>query len=195
VDIWMQVDAVRLPEALQAQADEVEALYQFELLARPRGKRWYLSRRTAEEDSPACRTHAQLTRQQASGGNLVYLSTAFLANRAKVSQQDRSLAYAMDLAVRVPDYQLRKRFWPDQHFEGSHLLRDGLLISLEPPLQPGGEWRILHSWESQHVGQATQALSYQALADGGLRLELPLPSAGLTPGLDGKVVLIVSAWR
>ena len=34
------------------QQPQVQALYQFELLARPRGKRWYLSRRVAEEDSP-----------------------------------------------------------------------------------------------------------------------------------------------
>ena len=195
VDIWMQVDEVRLPEKLQDQAAEVEALYQFELLARPRGKRWFLSRRTAEEDSPACRTHEQLTRQQASGGNLVYLSTAFLANRAKVSQQDRTLAYAMDLAVRVPDYQVRKRFWPDQHFEGSHLFRDSLLVSLEPPINEGGDWRILHSWESQRVGQATQALSYEAIKGGAIKVEVDLPAGNTRPGISGKALLIVSAWN
>lgn len=195
VDIWLQVDEVRLPEALEAQAAEVEALYQFELLARPRGKRWFLSRRTAEEDSPACRTHQQLTRQQDTGGNLIYLSTVFLANRAKVSTQDRTLAYAMDLGVRVPDYQINKRFWPDQHFEGSHLFRDSLLISLEPPINEGGDWQIKHNWESERVGVATRALSYETVKGGALQIEVALPAGHSKPGVSGKVLLIVSAWN
>src|SRR6185436_20153738 len=61
VDIWLDISEVRLPQALEAKADQVDALYQFELLAAPRGKRWFLTRRVAEEDSPACRTHRQLT--------------------------------------------------------------------------------------------------------------------------------------
>ena len=194
VDIWMQVDAVRLPAKIEHEP-KVEALYQFELLARPRGKRWFLSRRVAEEDSPACRTHAQLTTQQATGGNMVYLSSVFLANRAKVSQADRTLAYAMDLGVRVPDYQVDKRFWPDQHFEGSHLFRDSLLISMEPPLAEGGDWRILHNWESERVGVATEALSYEQVKGGAIKLEVALPSGDAKPGVSGKVLLIVSAWN
>jgi hypothetical protein len=203
VDIWLEVAEVRLPEKIEAK-DDVQALYQFELMARPRGKRWFLSRRVTEEDSPACRTHQQLTTQQATGGNLVYLSTAFLANRAKVvkidpnkpmAQQDRTLAYAMDIGVRVPDYQVNQRFWPDQHFEGSHLFRDSLLISLEPPLDEGGDWQILHSWESQRIGVATKKLSYEAVKGGGIRIEVDLPAGAAKPGISGKVVLIVSAWN
>jgi hypothetical protein len=36
---------IRLPKALEAKADKIDALYQFEVLAAPRGKRWFLSRR------------------------------------------------------------------------------------------------------------------------------------------------------
>ncbi|MDM4768210.1 hypothetical protein [Pelomonas sp. SE-A7] len=193
VDLWVQVDEVRLPAALEDQA-EVQALYQFELLARPRGKRWYLSRRTSEEDSPACRSHQELLRKD-SAGNLVYLSTVFLSNRSKVSNADRTLAYAMDVAVRVPDYLIEKRFWPDQHFEGSHLFRDSLQISLEPPAAAGGEWGVKHGWESQQVGQATRKLSYTQVKGGGIRIEVPLPKSQRKPGLDGRIVLMVSAWN
>ena len=56
--IWLEVDAVQLPAAIVGK--QVDALYQFELLAAPRGKRWYLTRRQAEEDSVACRSHRQL---------------------------------------------------------------------------------------------------------------------------------------
>ncbi len=194
VDIWIEVDEVRLPAAIERER-KVQALYQFELLARPRGKRWYLSRRVAEEDSPACRNHQQLTEQREQGGHLVYLSSVFLANRAKVSHQDRTLAYAMDLSVRVPDYQVDQRFWPDQHFEGSHLFRDSLLISLEPPLKAGGDWQIKSSWESQRVGLATEALSYEAVKGGMIQIRIPLPSSNLKPGIAGQLLLLVSAWN
>jgi len=194
VDLWVTVDEVRLPEKIEKES-KVEALYQFELMARPRGKRWYLSRRSAEEDSPACRSHAQLTTQAGKGGNLIYLSTVFLANKAKVSQSDRTLAYAMDVAVRVPDYVIDRKFWANQHFEGSHLFRDSLMISLEPPINEGGDWRILHSWESERIGVANEALSYDRVKGGAIRIEVPLPAGASKPGISGKVLLIVSAWN
>lgn len=194
VDLWLTVDEVRLPAKIEKEPD-VQALYQFELMARPRGKRWFLSRRTAEEDSPACRSHAQLSTQAGQGGNLVYLSTVFLANKAKVTQSDRSLAYAMDVAVRVPDYVIDRKFWANQHFEGSHLFRDSLMISLEPPLEEGGDWKIMHSWESDHIGIATEALSYDRVKGGAIRIEVPLPASTAKPGIAGKVLLIVSAWN
>jgi len=194
VDLWLVVDEVRLPEKIEQEA-QVEALYQFELMARPRGKRWFLSRRTAEEDSPACRSHAQLSNQAGNGSNFVYLSTVFLANKAKVSQADRTLAYAMDVSVLVPDYVVNDKFWEKQHFEGSHLFRDSLLISLEPPLNEGGDWNILSSWESQTIGVATEPLSYAKVKGGGIRIEVPLPASATKPGIAGKILLIVSGWN
>ena len=96
VDIWLDISEVRLPQALEAIADKVDALYQFEsLLAAPRGKRWFLSRRIAEEDSPARRTHRQLAAPSDPTDASLYMSTVFLANRARVNQNRPSLAYAM----------------------------------------------------------------------------------------------------
>ena len=194
VDLWIQVDEVRLPEKLEKEA-EVRALYQFELMACARGKRWFLSRRVAEEDSPACRSHEQLTTQQSTGGNMVYLSSVFLANGAKVSQADRSLTYAMDLKIQVPDYEVNKRFWPDQHFEGSHLFRNSLAISLTPPEKEGGKWQVMHSWESDQLGQTSLEIQPEALAHGEIKISVDLPSGNAKPGLSGKVLLIVSAWN
>lgn len=197
VEIWLEVDGVRLPAELEgAAADEVDALYQFELLARPRGKRWQLSRRVAEEDSPACRTHKQLTSVDA-GARLVYLSTVFLANRARISTNpdDRTLSYSMDLRVRVPDYERNRAFWPNQHYEGSYLFRDSLIVTLEPPPAEGGAWTVKYGWESSQVGIATQTQDYEALQGGAMRIEVPFGTASARPGLSGKVVLVASAWN
>jgi len=195
VDLWLEVAEVRLPKEIEN--DKVDALYQFELLARPRGKRWVLSRRVAEEDSPACRTHKQLTAEGDTGSRHVYLSTVFLANRAKVSKNpdDRTLSYSMDVRVRVPDYEKDNAFWPNQHYEGSYLFRDSLIVTLTPPLVAGGDWSVQYGWESNQVGLATQALGYQTLQGNKLRLEVDLPAAPTKPGIAGKVVLIASAWN
>ena len=193
VDLWLEVEEVRLP--LEIENDEVDALYQFELEARARGKRWLLSRRISEEDSPACRSHKQLTTQGAAGARNVYLSTVFLANSAKVSTTDRTLSYAMDVAVRVPDYEKKNTFWANQHYEGSYLFRDSLIVTLTPPEKPGEAWRVDHGWQSQSVGLASQTLTDTALETDKLRLEVALPASSKKPGIAGKVVLIASAWN
>jgi hypothetical protein len=194
VDLWLQIDQVALPSELEGR--NVDALYQFELLARARGKRWYLSRRLAEEDSPACRTHRQLSDPNASpGANRIYLSSVFLANSAKVSQADRTLAYSMDVRVRVPDYEVDRAFWPNQHYEGSYLFRDSLVVSLEPPAADGGPWQVKYSWESKNVGEACIELPYRRLEDDKLQLEVPFGSGDSKPGIGGQVLLIASAWN
>ncbi|WP_119355286.1 esterase/lipase family protein [Azohydromonas sediminis] len=192
VDIWVDVDEVRLPKALQRK--KVEALYQFELLAGPRGKRWYLTRRVAEEDSPACRTHAQLAGGTRPGDRNVYLSTVFLANRARVNPERASLAYAMTLGVRVPDYQVDQRFWADEHYEGGYLFRDTAIIEMVPPAQPGHDWVVNHGWQSETATRARHALSYDQLKSGQIQFTIPFDS-GADPGIAGHIRLVAQAWN
>lgn len=194
VDIGLQVASVSLPVELEGK--NVEALYQFELTAGPRGKRWLLSRRVAEEDSPACRTHAQLAAvdDPDPNGKKIYLSTVFLANRARVNQADPSMAYSMDIGVRVPDYQVDKKFWPDQHFEGAYLFRDALIVKMVPPPAIGGEWIINYGWQSQTAGAATKPLAYKSLTKDKFELRVPFASTA-KPGISGEVVITASAWN
>lgn len=191
VDIWLEIDKVTVPPQLKN--EKVEALYQFELLAGPRGKRWYLSRRVAEEDSPACRTHAQLTNEADKSGRFIYLSTVFLANRARVNQGRPSLAYAMNIGIRTPDYQVDKIFWPNQHYEGSYLFRDTAILEMVPP-SASGDWEVKYGWQSESDGQATRNLTYTGLSHGKLRLLIPFASK-TEPGMTGNIHLIASAWN
>jgi pimeloyl-ACP methyl ester carboxylesterase len=206
VDIWIEVERVDLPAGLEGQ--KVEALYQFELLARPRGKRWALSRRMAEEDSPACRTHSQLVDPGATASRWVYLSTVFLANRAKISNDktDRTLSYAMDLGVRVPDYEVDKKFWPNQHYEGSYLFKDQLTLVMTPPADdaPAAEalkWRLDWGWLSQgttsaaNTGHSLVTTHADMVGAGRLQVKVPFRSPATQPAIRGQVVLQASAWN
>ena len=195
VDIWLSIDSVTLPPDLEGKA--VEALYQFELQAGPRGRRWFLTRRVAEEDSSACRTHQDLVNPATPGAKLVYLSTVFLANRSRVNQEIPSLAYSMNLGARVPDYQVNKTFWPDQHFEGAYLFQDSLVVEMVAPTTPDGAWDINYGWQSKGVGRANRKLPYTELAAGKLQLMVPFASAPASakPGIAGNVLLTASSWN
>ena len=192
IDIWVDIDSVKLPAAIAKK--DVNALYQFEVLAAPRGKRWYLTRRVAEEDSVACRTHQQLNDPEQKTARHIYLSTVFLENRARVNVQRASLAYGMTFGVRVPDYEVEKKFWADGHYEGGYLFRDNLVIEMTPPQIAGEQWQVRFDWQSQVVGQATQSLTYKALKNGKLQMLVPFGEKK-APGIEGKLRFLVSAWN
>ncbi len=192
VDIWADIDAVQLPPDIQGKP--VNALYQFELLASPRGKRWYLSRRMAEEDSVACRSHQDLIDPANKDARSIYLSTVFLANRARVNPVRPSLAYGMTLGVRVPDYEVERKFWPDGHYEGGYLFRDTVVVEMVPPQTADEDWTASFGWQSDGVGRATESLAYKTLKTGKRVMTIPFGNNS-APGISGRVRFVVSAWN
>lgn len=198
IDIWLDVDAITLPapvQAAQADGKEVNALYQFEVLASPRGKLWYLSRRVSEEDSVACLSHqdwvaASKKKQSAS----LYLSSLFLSKRARVNTARPSLAYSLTLGVRVPDYEIERKLWVNQHYEGGYLFRDSVVIELVPPQMDDGDWIVNYDWQSDNLGQAATPVPAKALKKG--KLELPIAfESTTTPGIKGQLRFIASEWN
>jgi hypothetical protein len=201
VDMWLDIEDIRLPPAVDAEFQKgrkIDALYQVELLASPRGKLWYLSRRMAEEDSVACFTHANWQNEK-----FQYLSTAFLANRARVNPKRRSLSYSMTLGVRVPDYEIEKKLWINEHYEGGYLFRNAIVLEMTPPKIPGGIWKISYAWQDTGVSLANVEVLPQQLADGDISISIPFNSsseanpvdAPTTPGIKGNIRFVISAWR
>lgn len=192
VDVWVDVEEIRLPEDVQKEASagkDVNALYQFELLASPRGMLWYLTRRVAEEDSVACLSHKDAAQRRS-----LYLSTLFLGNRWRVNQNRKSVAYSLTLGVRVPDYEVDRRLWPDRHYEGGYLFRDAVVVEMIPPAQAGGNWQVNYDWQRDNLGQAGTPLSPQALQRGKVELNIPFDN-GRAPGIRGRLRLVASAWN
>jgi hypothetical protein len=96
--------------------------------------------------------------------------------------------------VRVPDYQVEKVFWPDQHYEGGYLFRDTAIVEMVPPSAAGGDWSLKYSWQSDSIGVAATEMSYRRLKEGKVQVQIPFDSGG-KPGISGKVRLVIGAWN
>jgi hypothetical protein len=196
VDIWVDVEEIRLPVQVQAAADagrKVNALYQFEVLASPRGKLWFLTRRTSEEDSVACLTHEEWTSAPKKNGSQ-YVSTVFLANRARVNKNRPSLAYSLALGVRVPDYEIDRQLWINEHYEGGYLFRNSIIVEMVPPAASGDKWLVNYAWQNQGSSAADTAIDARSLKAGKVDVRVPFDSA-TTPGIRGMLRFVVSAWN
>jgi hypothetical protein len=195
VDIWVDLDDIRLPEEVQAASDagkKVNALYQIEVQASTRGKLWSLTRRVVEEDSVACLTHEEWAKAPKKHSEQ-YVSTVFLANRARVNPRRRSLAYSLQLGIRVPDYEIDRTLWFDKHYEGGYLFRNGLIVELTPPRVEGGKWKVQYAWQDQGFASAHTDISASEIKGGKMEVSIPFDSK-TTPGITGQVRFVVSAW-
>jgi hypothetical protein len=196
VDVWLDLKEIRLPHEVQkkvAAGQRVNALYQFEVLASPRGKLWYLTRRTAEEDSVACLTHEEWTTDPEKNGSL-YLSTVFLANRSRVNKNRKSLAYSLTLGVRVPDYEVDRKLWIDEHYEGGHLFRDSVVLEMFEPEAEGAKWKVTAAWQEQGTNLADQEIDAEAIRLGEVAVPIEFDSK-TTPGVSGQLRFVVSTWN
>lgn len=196
VDVWVDVEEIRLPKEVQAAADagrKVNALYQFEVLAAPRGKLWYLTRRTAEEDSVACLSHEEWMAARKKNGPQ-YVSTVFLANRARVNKQRRSLAYSLTLGVRVPDYEIDRKLWINEHYEGGYLFRNAIVLEMVPPAVKGEKWQVNYAWQDQALRPADTDIAAKTIKGGRVEVRIPFDSA-TQPGMRGWLRFVVSAWN
>ncbi|MFT7721331.1 MAG: hypothetical protein QM788_00605 [Roseateles sp.] len=204
VDLWLEIDDIRLPDAVQKAADAgraVNALYQIELLASPRGKLWSLTRRTAEEDSVACVAHADWQNDRSQ-----YLSTVFLANWGRVNKRRRSLAYGMTVGVRAPDYEIERRLWLNEHFEGGYLFRNALILEMVPPADGSGSdaWKVKYAWQDAGVAMADTEITPTQLQAGRIEVSVPFDSGTLGangklrpthPGIRGRLRFVIEGWN
>ncbi|MNX27012.1 hypothetical protein D3C86_570940 [compost metagenome] len=154
VDLWLDIESATLPADVLKQETvhrrRVDAIYQIELVASPRGKPWALSRRKAEEDSPACRTYQEIRNNAC---DPVHLSTVFLMSTQRVNQSRPGVSYAVTIGVKAPDYEVDRSFWKDGHYEGVSIFRDSLVVTLYDPTdhtellgQPTKEWLLEYYW-------------------------------------------------
>ena len=196
VDLWVDVEEIRLPEEIQKAMNDgrkINALYQFEVLASPRAKLWNLTRRVAEEDSVACLTHEEWSTAPEKNGSL-YVSSVFLANRARVNKNRRSLAYSMALGVRVPDYEIDRKLWVNEHYEGGYLFRNSIVLEMVPPEAQGVNWKVQYAWQNQGTSAANKDIDANGIDAGKLEVRVPFDSETV-PGIRGNLRFVVTRWN
>jgi len=194
IDIWLDLDTLELPAKVVAAAAgrEVDALYQFELLASPRGKLWYLTRRVSEEDSVACLRYQDWT---PGTSRQFYLSSTFLSKTARVNKDRPSIGYSATVGIKVPDFEIARQLWVDEHFEGGYVFRDSLVLEAFFPEDGGdGSWRITSKWQSSAEPPAEFRVDLAKAPDG--RVEVPaILKSGTQGTVEGRLRFVLSSWN
>jgi hypothetical protein len=155
-DGYLDVDELTLPPAVQKEKDagkEVRASYLFEVAVSIRGKPWQLHRRTMNENSAIFRKFDDLFPKKSKTGERVpdrkaspMLFNVFLDMGQ--SQTGKTLAFAADLCVRVPEYEVDGVLFFKNHFEGGYLFRDMVILEATPPTTEKGVWKVEYRFAS-----------------------------------------------
>jgi hypothetical protein len=205
-DGWLDVNDVSLPDEVQAAYDAdkvVRASYRFEIVAALRGSQWQLHRRVVRENSAIMRTYDELFpkggaqgrgKRRPSTDNSPHLFSLFLDPAKSHQQRHQNIAFAFDVAIMVPDYEIDGVFWLNRHFEGGYLVRRLIIVeaTLDPDAPAG--WRIKYGFQSESPNAADTVADTQ-LVDGALEFAIPVDSpADAKPGVHGQLRIQLREW-
>ena len=192
----LAVDEITLPRAVQKEKKarkQIRAQYNIDACAKVRGGGCYLSERRVRNESAIRKRYEDLVE----GGKRAYLFSGFLLEKAKTPTPDTALAVALEIAIEVPLFEVDKKFWFDEHFEGETLLSETVTVHILP-----GEDYVLYGLRTD-LGSG-YASKRGALSDaderGRQHVEIPLGFAKEVedppgPGFRGRLLLTVSPWN
>ncbi len=194
VDGRLKVDELSLPRRVQDALDggqEVRASYHFETVVRPRGAHFDLHRRTTTEHSAIFRRYAELFGAEA---RHPHLFSIYLARRNR-TRRGGPLVFAIDLAVKVPEYEVEGRLWGHDHIEGSDLYRETILLGAVPPRAAGQSWEVRYGVNAfaRNPTPHKAARIDPGSGDGTLIFAVPVRSSG-RPGIRATLELTARPW-
>ncbi|WP_353267750.1 hypothetical protein [Gemmatimonas sp.] len=192
VDAFLDVEELMLPPAVQEQKDSGHAIradYLVDVIARVRGARWDLHRRTSDEGSAVLVDYDKHVRAR----QPLHLASVFLSNAARVDTDRPTLGFSLDIGVQVPEYLVDGvPFWKRDHYDGGHLFRDK--VNLEAFFAPGTGWSLRYGWDTH----GPNAVQHTAVA------ENPLPESWVfevpvmqdtRPGIRAVLRLETRPWN
>lgn len=195
VDGILDVDDITLPAEVQKEFDagkEVQASYQFEVTVSVRGCQWQMTRREVRECSAIFRTYDELfpgkkgARRPPDRARSPYLFSVFL-DPSKSVKASKSVSFAFDIKVLVPDYSVDGLLFMKRHYEGGYIMRELILVEAFPDAAALGGWRIKYGYQDDNPGKATLSVETHALGDGtGFGFELAIAQK-TRPGLKGTL--------
>lgn len=208
VDGILDIDDITLPLEVQKAFDDgkaVRASYQFEIVASLRGCQWQMTRREVRENSAIFRTYSDLfpgkdgDQRAPNRSRSPHLFTIFLDPNKSVKKTSKSVSFAFDLKVLVPDYEVDGSLFLKRHYEGGFILRELILVEAFADAQALGGWRIKYGFQDINPGKpGVDAVT--RLLDGGAN-DAPVLSFDILieqktrPGLRGKLRIEARPWR
>jgi len=205
VDGFLDIDDITLPVEVDKALDEgkaVRASYQFEVAVSVRGVQWQMTRREVRENSAIFRTYDQLFPE--TGGKKrppdrtmsPHLFSAFLDPRKSV-KSSKSVSFAFDLKVLVPDYEVDGVLFMKRHYEGGFIYRELVLVEAFPDEASPGGWRVKYGYQDINPGKpGVDAEVRQLKGNGsapGLVFDIPIEQK-IRPGLTGKLRIEARPW-
>jgi hypothetical protein len=204
VDGFLDVFNVTLPEEVQAaydrDNDSVRASYRFEIVAALRASQWQLHRRVVRENSAIQRTYDELFPKGADGTrgpsrvNSPHLFSLFL-DPTKSQFRHQRVAFAFDVAVLVPDYQIDGVLWLKKHFEGGYLFRRLVVVEAwRDETAPAG-WRLEYGFQNATPNEAANPAD-TVLEGDVLTFAIKVDSpAGARPSISGQLRIEMRQWQ
>jgi len=200
VDGVLRVDEIDLPSKVKRayEADkEIRASYHFEVVLRTRRSRTILHSRTVREGSAIFREFDELLRVAPSKRRHPHLFSVFLSTHGRKNASRGPLVFAVDLRVRVPDYEIDGFAFFDQHVEGSYLLRRTIMLAAVPPDGPNGAWKLRYGTNPLSERPTPKEVEPVPVAegsdDGRLVFQVPIERQQ-RPGITGTLELTARPW-
>ena len=198
IDAHLAVDEITLPLAVQKEKDagkQIRARYNIDTCVKVRGAGSYLSERRVRNESAIRKRYEDLVE----GKKRAYLFSGFLLKGAKTSKGDTALAFALEIAIEVPLFEVDEKFWFDEHFEGETLLNETVAVHLR---WSGDKATVRYGLRTAvGSGNATTAVALSNPDQHGRRhLEIPLgfkegQKNPPRPGFRGRLLLTASPWN
>lgn len=201
-DGYLEIDELTLPPAVQKEYDagkKVRASYLFEVAVSIRNKPWQLHRRMANENSAIFRKFDELFTRWDSRKKVwvpdrsasPMLFNVFLDMGQ--SQTGKTLAFAADICVRVPEYEVNGILFFKNYFEGGYLFRDMVMLEATPPATAKGAWKLEYSFASRQ-GQPPQLATVISSEERTLTFEIPVEQPN-PPGIKARLRVETRFWN
>jgi hypothetical protein len=207
VDGILDIDDITLPVEVQKALDDrktVNASYQFEIAVSVRGCQWQMTRREIRENSAIFRTYEELfpgkegTKRAPDRAKSPHLFSVFLDPSKSVKwKSSKSVSFAFDIKVLVPDYEVDGVLFIKRHYEGGFIFRELILVEAFPDETVPGGWRIKYGYQDINPGKpgvdAESRPLFSGDANAGFAFDIPIEQKA-RPGLRGTLRFEARPW-
>jgi hypothetical protein len=205
VDGVLDIDDITLPVEVQKAHDEgkqVRASYQFEIAVSIRACQWHMTRREARENSAMFRTYDELfpgkpgTKRAPDRAKSPHLFSVFLDPEKSV-KTSKSVSFAFDMKVLVPDYVVDGLLFMKRHYEGGFIYRELVLVEAIPDAEAPAGWRVKYGYQDMNPGKPGLDAELRKVQhpDGrdGIAFAVPIQQK-TRPGLVGSLRIEARPW-